>query len=61
MGRKAKFDENDKIIKKGPGRKNKKQRDPVFAQEKGNILNKKILSMLSNYIYCYILFDNYII
>ncbi|XP_026475741.1 25S rRNA (cytosine-C(5))-methyltransferase nop2-like [Ctenocephalides felis] len=40
MGRKAKFDENDKIIKKGPGRKNKKQRDPVFAQEKDGKISK---------------------
>lgn len=32
MGRKAKFDETKKV-KKGPGRKAKKQPDPVFKKE----------------------------
>lgn len=32
MGRKAKFDETKKV-KKGPGRKAKKQPDPVFRKE----------------------------
>lgn len=32
MGRKAKFDET-KVIKKGPGRKARKQPDPVFKKE----------------------------
>lgn len=31
MGRKAKFDETKKV-KKGPGRKSKKQPDPVFKK-----------------------------
>lgn len=44
MGRKAKFDENDRIIKKGPGRKSKGQQDPVFAQKKGTLKREFDLS-----------------
>lgn len=32
MGRKAKFDEEHNVVKKGPGRKAKKQKDPVFLK-----------------------------
>lgn len=32
MGRKAKFDETKKV-KKGPGRKARKQSDPIFRKE----------------------------
>lgn len=32
MGRKAKFDETKKV-KKGPGRKARKQQDPIFRKE----------------------------
>lgn len=31
MGRKAKFDEGV-VVKRGPGRKTKKQKDPVFPK-----------------------------
>lgn len=44
MGRKAKFDETKKV-KKGPGRKARKQPDPVFRKE------------LRKY-YCFTLLDN---
>lgn len=36
MGRKAKFDEGV-IVKKGPGRKSKKQKDPVFPKALGGM------------------------
>lgn len=32
MGRKAKFTEGV-VVKKGPGRKSKKQKDPIFKKE----------------------------
>lgn len=34
MGRKAKFEEGV-IVKKGPGRKSKKQKDPIFPKQLG--------------------------
>lgn len=32
MGRKAKFDEGDVVEKRGPGKKTKKQKAPVFTK-----------------------------
>lgn len=51
MGRKAKFDETKKV-KKGPGRKARKQPDPVFKKELC-----KYISHVFYFIECTFLYD----
>lgn len=52
MGRKAKFDEETIVQKRGPGRKTKKQKDPTF--------DKKLTGKCYLYINFSTHFDNYL-
>lgn len=53
MGRKAKFDKEGQVVKRGPGKKTKKQKDPVFPK---SLINSKLVVSSDYLIFMFFIF-----